>query len=218
MKKDYTDITIVLDRSGSMSRLVDDVIGGVNTFIEEQSKVDGEATMTLVQFDNLYSVDYEAMPIADVKPLTREDYVPRGTTALLDAIGLTLVATGERLKALPEDERPDKVMLMIQTDGAENASKEYNQTVIKDMIGVQQDEFAWEIVFMGANIDAVATADNYGIKLGNALKFGANSVGVTGAFDALSKNMTSFRSGMKADMSYDDSDKLAQTQAGVSQS
>jgi hypothetical protein len=192
MKKGYTDITFVIDRSGSMQGLVTDVIGGFNSFIEEQKKVEGEATVTLVQFDNYYEECYVAKPIDEVESL---DFSPRGTTALLDAMGRAMNSTGH-----------------------ENASREFDIDTIKSMVQTQQDTYSWEVVFMGANIDAVGTANMFGIKSGNAIKFGANSDGVHNAYASFSKNMTMFRSGSKLDMSYDSDDIQAQTDAGVTQS
>jgi len=129
-----TDITVVLDRSGSMESIAGDVIGGLNTFVRAQAQVEGEACFTLVQFDDHYEVVHAHVPVQDVPPLTDQTYVPRGSTALLDAIGRTIVATGARLAMMAEADRPQVVIFAVQTDGLENASREFTRQQVFDMI------------------------------------------------------------------------------------
>lgn len=215
MRKDYCDITFIIDRSGSMAGLRDDVIGSFNTFIDDQKKVKGEATFSLIQFDDQYEVDYEAVDIQDVKHLDRSTYSPRGMTAMFDAIGKTITATGKRLSDMPEALRPEKVIMMIQTDGQENASFEYTSEIVKSLIKEQQDVYSWEFVFLGSNIDAVGAATNIGIKMGNSMTYANNMAGTTCAFASVSRNMASYRCGSKVDMSYTGKDINAQVRAGV---
>lgn len=213
MKPDYTDITIVLDRSGSMASVASDTIGGFNRFLADQQQVPGEATITLNQFDSHYERILDAVPIRDAKPLTRATFVPRGMTALLDAIGKSIDDTGRRLEAKPEHERPSKVICVIITDGQENSSRSFKVHKIADMIAEQRDKYAWEFVFLGANQDAIASAATIGIRPANAMTYAHNSRGVGATYDSLSKNVTGVRCRMKADMSFDDDDRKAQVQA-----
>lgn len=206
MKKDYCDITILLDRSGSMSSLTRDVIGGINGFINDQKEIPGEVTLTLIQFDDRYEVNYIAKPIQYVEPLNSYTYVPRGTTAMLDAIGKAIISTGERYSNMQEEDRPEKIIFLIQTDGEENASIEYNLEKVKRMIEEQEKKYSWEVVFMGANIDAVQTASYLGISASKAMTFSATSVGVQNAFNSFSSNVASYRRSSKSDMSYEKDD------------
>lgn len=217
MKENYTDVTVLIDRSGSMLNLRPEVIGGFNSFMEDQRKVEGECTVSLVQFDNHYEVNYTAVPVSHVADLSYETYQPRGLTAMYDAIGKTIVATGERLSVMNEKDRPDKVIFIIQTDGAENASQEYHASTIKKMIQTQESEFKWDFVFLGANINAKSTAMHIGIKEDKAMTFANNSDGATRAFASVSSNVAQFRSGSKSDMKYSTSDYVAQSNAGVEQ-
>lgn len=161
--KDFTDITVVLDVSGSMADCIDDTIGGFNTFVEDQKKHGSNASLTLVQFDNHYEVVYEARPIGEVPPLTRETFVPRGGTALLDAIGRTINSVGARLAATPESERPDKVFLFILSDGGENSSREFaDKNKVGEMIKHQQDKYNWVFLYAGADFDAYEAGRSFG--------------------------------------------------------
>ena len=183
MNDNLTDMTVVLDRSGSMAAVRDDTIGGFNSVLEEQKQVPGLACLTLVQFDDQYEVVYEGRKLQDVPPLTTRTFVPRGSTALLDAVGRTIHAVGARLAALPKADRPGKVLLLIMTDGEENASHEFSRTQIFDMITHQRDVYAWEIVFIGANQDAVATGASYGIPAANALSYVPTAAGTRQALN-----------------------------------
>ncbi len=163
MKDNYTHISFVLDRSGSMQSMVNDAIGGFNAFLAEQQAFPGEATFTLAQFDNIYELLYPFANIQDVKPLTKETFVPRGSTALLDAIGKCVNETGKHLAATPEPARPEKVLFVILTDGEENSSREFNHHQINDMITQQQNVYKWQFIFLAANQDAIASASRLGI-------------------------------------------------------
>ncbi len=193
MKDDLTDITIVLDRSGSMASVREDTIGGFNSFLEEQKAVSGSATLSLVQFDDRYEVLYEGRRLQDAPLLTAQTFVPRGSTALLDAVGRTIQATGVRLAALPERERPRKVLFVVMTDGEENASREFSSGQIFDMITHQREKYQWEFVFVGANQDAIATGASYGIPQANALNYAATPAGTRRMNAALSQATAGFR-------------------------
>ena len=153
-----TEIAYILDRSGSMRPMQEAAIAAFNDFIKLQLDVPGDAHLTLVQFDDAYEVPVCACPVQDVSQLTAATYTPRGSTALLDAIGRTIKETARRLSALPDPEKPGKVILAIFTDGLENASTEYTSKHISDLIRLHRDEKGWEFLFLAANQDAIASA------------------------------------------------------------
>jgi uncharacterized protein YegL len=155
-----------------------DVIGGFNAFLEEHKSADGEAWITVVQFDNRYELNYNLAKIEDVQPLCGDTYIPRGSTALLDAIGKTIVDVGSQLKGMPEETRPSKVLVTVFTDGAENASQEFTQRAIKDMIKHQEEKYAWDFAFLGADQGAILMAKDIGFRPGNVLHFDDSSAGV----------------------------------------
>lgn len=160
MKPDLTDITLVVDRSGSMEQVQEDAQGGVNSFIKEQAKEPGEALLTLVQFDTEYEFLHKGVPVSQVPEYK---LVPRGMTALLDAVGRAINETGERLSKMKEQDRPGLVIFVVMTDGLENSSKEFSKDNIKEMIKRQQEEYNWHFTFLGANQDAFAEAGSMGI-------------------------------------------------------
>jgi uncharacterized protein YegL len=160
MRSDLSDITLVVDRSGSMEAVRSDAEGGVNTFISQQAKEPGEALLTLVQFDTEYEFLHTGVPVQNIP---KYELVPRGMTALLDAVGRAINETGERLAKMPESDRPGLVVFVVTTDGAENSSKEFNKSQIKEMIERQQNDFNWHFTFLGANQDAFAEAGGMGI-------------------------------------------------------
>jgi hypothetical protein len=188
MRSDLTDITVILDRSGSMEACRSDAEGGLNHFIEEQKKAPGEALFTLIQFDNQYEFVHKGIPIQTVPHFTLH---PRGCTALLDAIGRAINETGTRLAAMPEDQRPGLVVLAILTDGMENASREFTQVKIKEMIEHQQHVYKWQFTYLGANQDAFQVAANYGIPLAGAANFSADAA--VHAFLAVGSNVKRMR-------------------------
>lgn len=218
MKKDYTHISVVLDRSGSMNSIRNDTIGGFNQFLKDQQAVSGKATITLVQFDHAYKSVYDSIPIADAKPLDEQTFVPRGSTALLDAIGRTINDLGARLSEQPEDARPEKVVFVIITDGEENASHEFSLDAINQMIKTQREVYSWEFVFLGANQDAIKAAVNIGISPQAALSYAANQEGVVRSFRSASKNLSNYRGGVVGQMVFDDSDREEQRKAGLKES
>ncbi len=211
MRTNHTDITILLDRSGSMASIAADTIGGFNTFLKDQKEAAGTAEISLYQFDHEFETNYVGKDIQEAEELTSKTFVPRGSTALLDAIGRAIVETGERLSKNPAE----KVVFVIITDGGENASREYTRDKIFAMITEQKNSWAWQFVFLAANQDAISVGSSFGINAGNSMTYAANSVGTTMAFSSVSKNLSSMRCGTKVDMSYEASDYKAQEDAGV---
>jgi len=199
MKKDLTEIIFILDRSGSMEELSKDTIGGYNTYIENQRKEKGEALVTTVLFDNEYEILNNGVDIKDIKPLTDKEYYARGMTALLDAIGKTIKEVGIRLNNTPECDRPEKVIMVITTDGQENASKEYNRSIVKQMIEEQTNKYNWQFIFLGANIDAISEAESLGIKKDYASNYGWSAQGVESVYETMDSMTTSFRNSGKID-------------------
>lgn len=177
MNKNLTEIVYILDRSGSMSGLAKDTIGGYNSFLENQKKEEGEAVVTTVLFDNNYDMVHDHVDIKKVQPLTSKEYFARGTTALLDAIGKTINHIGNRHKYALDSEVPGKTIVVITTDGFENASREFNYDKIKSMIEHQKEKYGWEFLFLGANIDAVKTANQFGISKDYAVRYEADEAG-----------------------------------------
>ena len=197
MKKDFTHIVALLDKSGSMQSVLADTIGGFNTFLEEQKKVPGEATITLAQFSGGYEVSYADVPLAHVAHLTAETYVPSGWTALNDALAKTITDVGTKLAAKKEDERPSKVIVLIMTDGQENSSKEFvgqaGLQKLNEMVTHQKAKYSWDFVFVGANIDSFAAASTYGIPLTYTINYSSTGIGSANAFKSVSRGMTAAR-------------------------
>jgi Mg-chelatase subunit ChlD len=174
MRKELTDITMVVDRSGSMSMTQSDAEGGINEFIKTQQTQPGDAVLTLVQFDTEVDIIHKATPI---RAVPKYDLIPRGNTALLDAVGKAIVEAGERLAAMSEADRPGLVVFVIVTDGQENSSKEYKKAQIKQMIDHQQTNYKWHFLYIGANQDAFAEAGAMGIAKGHAAGYASNNPG-----------------------------------------
>ncbi len=211
MKDNLTEIVFILDRSGSMQRLAEDTIGGYNAFIEEQKKQDGEANLTTVLFDDQYEVLHNGVNIKDVKPLTDKEYTARGMTALMDAVGRTINSVGDRLSKMDEVDRPSKVIVVITTDGMENASTEFTKKQVKDMITHQTEKYNWQFMFLGANIDAASEAQSIGISPQFASNYCYTKVGTDALYKTMSKTVACYRSAgevnvnWKADLSCADS-------------
>lgn len=170
--KDATHIVVLLDRSGSMDAVKDETISGFNYFLKEQKTVGDNASLTLVQFDSESTdVVHEARPVRDVPNLNGDTYQPRGSTPLLDALGQTINSTGRTLAAIPETNRPDKVVFVAITDGQENASHKFTKARVKEMIDHQTETYNWQFIYLGANQDAFAEAGAVGIRKANAANF-----------------------------------------------
>lgn len=178
MRENSTEMVFVLDRSGSMSGLAADTIGGFNELIEKQKKIEGDAYVTTVLFDHEYEVLHDHVALGEVAPLTDKEYFARGSTALLDAVGRTIDSVGARLAAAPEEERPEHVVFVITTDGRENSSREYTAKQVREMVEHQQQKYSWQFVFLGANMDAVSEARNLGISAKYAADFTPTGRGV----------------------------------------
>ena len=207
-----TDITLVLDRSGSMSSMKAATIEAFNGFLTSQRKGDGEALMTLVQFDDQYEVVYSALPLEQATELNEATFQPRGSTALLDAMGKSIVAIGQRLSRMPEAERPGTVLFVTLTDGEENASHEYDLAKINSMIAEQRDKYSWQFIFLAANQDAIATASKMGIGAGQSLTMAASPSGMAACLAALDRHTHATRSikaaGLAAaDFAFDETDR-----------
>jgi hypothetical protein len=167
-----TSINVILDKSGSMEIVRMDTIGGYNTFIEAQKSLHGECEVSLIQFNHGVEVTYKSVNVKNLsKGLLPEQYNPNGGTALLDAIGNTIIRKGAELSALPESSRPGKVMFVIITDGQENTSRKFTFSQIKEMIEHQTSVYSWDFTFLGANIDTFNVASNLGISSNKSLSF-----------------------------------------------
>jgi uncharacterized protein YegL len=164
MNTNLTHIAFILDRSSSMESMRAEAIGGFNAFLKEQQDNEGEANLSVILFDHEYSPLVCGVPIAEMQPLTEKDYEPRGMTALLDAIGRTIDDLGKRLDAMPKAERPGDVILVVLTDGLENASNDYSRDKVSKMIQHQQTTYDWQFLFLGANFDSVQEAQDLGIQ------------------------------------------------------
>jgi Mg-chelatase subunit ChlD len=192
MKKTNTDITFILDRSGSMGSIRNRTIEGFNTFLEEQQEGNPGALLTLIQFDHEYEIVFSGKKTGEVVPLNRDTYVPRGMTALLDAIGRGIRETRARHKAMKKKKRPEKVVFAILTDGLENASREYSRDKIFRMIRKREEKDGWQFLFLGAHQDAIHEAATLGIHAKMAMRFAADDRGTIHAFRSVSKNISNF--------------------------
>lgn len=187
----YTDVTVLLDRSGSMQSIKTDTEGGFNAFVEDQKRLPGECRLTLVQFDNEYEFVYRGVPVADVAPL---NLMPRGGTALLDAIGRSISETGERLAKLPEHQRPQNVVFVIITDGQENASREYGRERVFAMVKHQSSKYNWQFIYLGANQDAIAVGGSFGVNANACANYGTSKEAVAGTYSVASGKLGALRS------------------------
>ena len=193
MKKDLTEIVFILDRSGSMSGLEADTIGGFNSMIEKQKNAEGEALISTVLFDNTSEVIHDRVSVQSIKPMTRDDYTVRGCTALLDAIGGAIHHIGNVHKYARNEDVPEHTLFVITTDGMENASRQYDSEKVKKMIERQKEKYGWEFLFLGANIDAVETARHFGISEDRAVNYHSDSEGTQLNYEVLSEAICSVR-------------------------
>ena len=194
MRKGLTEIVFILDRSGSMSGLESDTIGGFNSLIAKQKKEEGEAYISTVLFDDVTEVLHDRRSLEQIKPLTEEDYYVRGCTALLDAVGGAIHHIGNVHKYARDEDRPEKTLFIITTDGQENSSKHYSYKQVKHMVERQKERYGWEFLFLGANIDAVAEAERFGIRRDRAVNYHADCAGTAVNYKALSKAVSKVRS------------------------
>ena len=194
MKKGLTEIVFILDRSGSMSGLEADTIGGFNSLIAKQKKEEGEAYISTVLFDDECEVLYDRVRLDKIKPMTDEDYYVRGCTALLDAMGNAIHHIKNVHKYAREEDRPEKTLFVITTDGQENSSCRYSYKRVKKMVEEQKKEYGWEFLFLGANIDAAAEAEKFGIERNRAVKYHSDKKGTAVNYRALSRAVSCVRS------------------------
>ena len=195
MKNNITELVFILDRSGSMSGLESDTIGGFNAMIEKQKKLDGKCFISTVLFDNESEVIHDRVELENVKSMTERDYTVRGCTALYDAIGGAIRHIGNIHKYARPEDVPENTMFVITTDGMENASHLYNNKQVKDMIEIQKEKYGWEFIFVAANIDAVETARNFGIDENRAVNYHADPKGTECLYDNVSDVVCCVRSG-----------------------
>jgi uncharacterized protein YegL len=213
MRDNFSDISIVLDRSGSMEAVADDTIGGFNRFLLDQKQAPGDGVLTLVQFDTMYEFVHQAKPLAEVPPLDRKTFVPRGSTALLDAIGRTINETVARLEKTDESQLPGTVIFVILTDGQENSSREFSRDMVFKQIKEQQEKRKWQFVFLGANQDAIAEAGMLGVPAGSSLTYAHNAAGSKAAFESLSRHTRVLRAKMAS--KFTDEDREEQKRSGL---
>lgn len=196
MKKtnNITELVFILDRSGSMSGLEADTIGGFNSMIEKQRRQEGECFVSTVLFDHESFVLHDRIPLESVPKMTENDYTVRGCTALIDAIGMAIKHIGNIHKYARPEDVPQNTMFVITTDGQENASRVYSSDKVKKMIEKQKEKYGWEFLFIGANIDAVETAASFGIARDRAVNYNADSKGTRVLYEAVSDAVCSMRS------------------------
>ncbi|UCH26027.1 MAG: VWA domain-containing protein [Trueperaceae bacterium] len=190
---DYTEIIAIIDRSGSMRTIKEEAIGGFNAFVDAQMQVPGEAALTLVLFDHESALAYQARGLDDAPRLNEQNYIPRGTTALLDAIGLAVDQAGQRFAAMAESDRPGKVIVCILTDGIENASDIYSRNQVAEMIKHQHEVYKWEFVFLAADQDAFEVGSRLNIPAQTTFDYTATREGTVAAYEQMSRTVMDLR-------------------------
>lgn len=193
MKKNLTELVFILDRSGSMAGLEDDTIGGFNSMIQKQKREDGSAYVSTVLFDNYSELIHDRVDIQKIRPMTRDEYYVRGCTALLDAVGKAIRHIANIHKYAREEDRPEKTLFVITTDGMENASREYDYERVRRMIEHERGKYGWEFIFLGANIDAAKEAARFGISADRAVDYHADQMGTAVIYEAVSEAVCNVR-------------------------
>ena len=183
--KAATEIVFILDRSGSMAGLESDTIGGFNALIEKQKRQGSAARISLILFDDQTDIVLDRVPIMQVGALSEDEYYVRGCTALLDAVGKSVTHISRLHQSMKKENRPEKTLFIITTDGMENSSQEYSLSQVKNLIEKQKERYHWEFLFLGANIDAVKTADSMGIRANRSANFHADEKGLMKEFDSV---------------------------------
>ena len=204
MKNNITELVFILDRSGSMSGLEGDTIGGFNSMIEKQRKQDGECYVSTILFDNVSEVLHDRVKLSGIPKMTDRDYTVRGCTALIDAIGGAIHHIGNIHKYARAEDVPEHTMFVIMTDGLENASRRYSSDEVKRMIEHEKEKYGWEFLFIGANIDSVETARHFGIGADRSVNYHADHQGTAVVFDTVSETVCNFRSRRPLDASWSD--------------
>jgi uncharacterized protein YegL len=193
MKKDLVELVFILDRSGSMAGLEKETIAGFNRLIQQQKEVQGEALVSTVLFDDRFEVLHNRVSIQKIEQMTSKDYYVRGSTALLDAIGRSILKIRNVHKALEEENKPEKTLFFITTDGMENASVEFNYERVNEYIQLQKEKYGWEFIFIGANIDAIGTAKKFGIDADRAVNYRADKRGTNLNYKVMNETITELR-------------------------
>ncbi|MDO4977967.1 MAG: vWA domain-containing protein [Eubacteriales bacterium] len=193
MRKDLTELVFILDRSGSMSGLESDTIGGFNSLISKQKKESGQALISTVLFDDEMEVLYDRVLLDQIEPMNDSQYYVRGCTALLDAIGGAIHHIGNVHKYVREEDRPEKTIFIIMTDGMENSSRRYTYDKVKRMVERQRERYGWEFLFLGANMDAIKVAGRFGVKASRAVNYECDSEGTKLNYEVLSKAVSKVR-------------------------
>lgn len=194
-----TELVFILDRSGSMAGLEKDTIGGFNSLIEKQRKEPGNAVVSTVLFDNKSEVIHDRVPLESIPPMTEKEYYVRGCTALLDAVGGAIHHIGNVHKYARREDVPDKTLFVITTDGMENASRRYNYERVRKMIQRQKEQYGWEFIFLGANIDAAAEAKRFGIAPEWAANYHCDEAGTALNYEVISDVVCAVRMGVDID-------------------
>ena len=206
MRKGLTEVVFILDRSESMSGLEADTIGGFNSMIEKQKREEGEAVISTILFDDSTEVIYDRVSIDKVTPMTDKQYYVRGCTALLDAVGGAIHHIGNVHKYAREEDRPEKTLFIITTDGMENSSRIYSYDKVKRMVEKEKEKYGWEFLFLGANIDAVSVAGRFGIGADRAIDYECDKEGTLLNYEAISQTVSAMRrsqSKAEMDMAFD---------------
>ena len=193
MKKNLTELVMILDRSGSMGGLESDTIGGYNSMLKKQRETEGEVVVSTVLFDDESEVLYDRIPLQDMPQMTEKEYYVRGCTALLDAIGGAIHHIGNVHKYAKDEDRPEKTIFVITTDGLENASKRYSYERVKQMVERQKEKYGWEFLFLGANIDAIETAGRFGIAPDRATNYNSDHMGTALNYEVLADTVCEMR-------------------------
>ncbi len=193
MKSTGCELVFILDRSGSMAGLESDTIGGFNSMILKQKKESGSVSVTTVLFDDKYELLHDRINLEDIVPVTEKEYFVRGSTALLDAMGKTILKIQNVQKYISKDSKAVKVLFVIITDGLENASREFSGKKIKQLVSLAKEKDNWEFIFLGANIDAISTANDYGINKDKAVNYHADSTGTEACYEAVCAAVSKIR-------------------------
>ena len=193
MKKNLTELVMILDRSGSMGGLESDTIGGYNSMLKKQGETEGEVLVSTVLFDDRSEVLYDRVPLSRMPQMTDKEYYVRGCTALLDAVGGAIHHIGNVHKYAREEDRPEKTIFVITTDGLENASRRYSYDRVKQMVERQKEKYGWEFLFLGANIDAIETAGRFGITADRAANYNSDHKGTVLNYEVLADTVCAMR-------------------------
>ncbi len=193
MKKNLTSINVVLDASGSMANLTSDTLGGLNSFIEEQKSLPGEATFTLCTFNSSHEIVHEGTPLHLVASIDKKSYSPKGGTNLIGTLGYMIDKVGKDFSSMKENERPFKVIFVVITDGENNLFSDYTKQKVKEMIEHQTNNYKWEFLFFGANIDSFSEAASYGISSTRTKNFEASPSGTKNMYRSMSKSVSTYR-------------------------